>query len=248
MRRSGVFMAGKMVLAGGDELRPGCEEMDQKILQAAGGPQAQVIFLPTAVARHYPQAAARTASAYFSRLGARCTVAMILTRQDAELPEYISMIESGTLIYLAGGDPDVLLDVLAGSAVWAAVLRVYERGGVVGGSSAGAMVMCSHTLLPGRRADDQVPWVAGLGLVRHTLVLPHYVAPRAASAVPLAAHLRREVAPTFSVLGIPEHTALLGNGVAWDVVGPGPVTIFAADEQRAYSQGARVTLDNMDEV
>jgi cyanophycinase len=241
-------MAGEIVLAGGDELQPGCEEMDRQVLQAAGGSQAQVVFLPTAVARHYPQAAARTATAYFSRLGARCTVAMILTRQDAERPEYVAMIESGTLIYLAGGDPDVLLDVLAGSAAWAAALRVYERGGLVGGSSAGAMVMCSHTLLPGRRAADQVPWVAGLGLVQHALVLPHYTPTRATTATTLAERLGREITPTFSVLGIPEHTALLGSGAVWDVVGPGPVTVFAAGNQRAYEPGLRVTLDNPPEA
>jgi len=241
-------MAGKIVLAGGDELRPGCEEMDRKVLEAAGGPQAQVVFLPTAVARHYPQAAARMATAYFGRLGARCTVAMILTRRDAERPEYVAMIEGGSLIYLAGGDPDVLLDVLAGSTAWSAALRVYERGGVVGGSSAGAMVMCSHTLLPGRRTADQVPWVPGLGLVQHALVLPHYTPTRATSAIPLAERLCREVAPTFSVLGIPEHTALLGSGAVWDVVGPGPVTVFAAGAQRAYGPGAPVTLDSVREA
>ena len=61
----------------------------------------------------------------------------------------------------------------------------------------------------------------------------------------LAERLRREVAPTFSVLGIPEHVALLGSGAEWDVVGPGPDTIFAAGEQRAYGPGAGVTLDDM---
>lgn len=238
-------MTGKIVLAGGDELHPDCEEMDRKVLEAAGGPKARVIFLPTALARHYPQAGARAATAYFGRLGAPCEVAMILTRRDAERPEYVAMIEGGTLIYLAGGDPDVLLDVLAGSPAWAAALRVYERGGVVGGSSAGAMVVCSHTLLPGRRAADQVPWVPGLGLAPQALVLPHYAASRAPSAITLAERLRREVSPTFSVLGIPEHVALLGSGAGWDVVGPGPVTVFAADGQRAYGPGTRVTLAAM---
>jgi cyanophycinase len=238
-------MAGKIVLAGGDELRPGCEEMDRNVLQAAGGPNAEVVFLPTAAARHYPRAAARTALDYFGRLGARCTVAMILTRQDAARPEYVSMIEGGSLIYLAGGDPDVLLEVLAGSAAWVAALRVYEQGGVVGGSSAGAMAVCSHTLLPDRRAAEERPWVPGLGLVPHALVLPHYAAPRATLAATLAERLSHEVAPTFSVLGIPEHVALLGSGAMWEVVGPVPVTVFTAGRQRAYRPGEPVTLGNV---
>lgn len=241
-------MAGKIVLAGGAELQPACEEMDRQVLQAAGGAGAQVVFLPTAVARHYPQASARSALGYFGRLGARCTVAMILTREDAQRPEQVASIERGTLIYLAGGDPDVILDVLAGTPAFAAMRRVYERGGVVGGSSAGAMAMCSHTLVPGSTGPKESPWVAGLGLAEHALVLPHYTAMRAASAAALAEQLRRDVAPSFAVFGIPEHVALLGSGTEWDVVGPEPVTVFTAGEHRSYRQGEHVTIGAIQEV
>ena len=236
-------MVGQIVLAGGDELRPGCETMDRQMLRAAGGVNARVVFLPTAVARHYPYQSGRGAVAYFGRLGAPCEVAMILTRDDAEKPDNVGLIESGTLIYLGGGDPDVLLDVLAGTAAWAAALRVYERGGVVGGSSAGAMVMCSHTLLPGRRNEDDTPWVAALALVANALVMPHYSPRRAGSMATLAERSSREVFPSFAVLGIPEHVGLLGNGPEWEVVGPGPVTVFTGGRAHEYREGERVTLD-----
>jgi cyanophycinase len=158
-------MPGKIILAGGNEMRPGCEEMDERVLQEAGGAAARVVFLPTAVARHDPRGSGRGAVAYWGRLGARCDVAMILDRAGADRQEWVEMIEGGTLIYLGGGDPDVLLDALADSSAWQAILRVYARGGVVGGSSAGAMVVCARTLLPGKRDGASPPWVDGLGLI-----------------------------------------------------------------------------------
>ncbi len=34
-------MPGKIILAGGNEMRPGCEEMDERVLRDAGGRQHQ---------------------------------------------------------------------------------------------------------------------------------------------------------------------------------------------------------------
>ncbi len=236
-------MPGKIILAGGNEMRPGCEEMDEQVLREArgtGGVAARVVFLPTAVARHDPQGSGRGAAAYWGRLGASCAVAMILNRADADRQEWVEMIEGATLVYLGGGDPDVLLDALAGSAAWQAILRVYARGGVVGGSSAGAMVVCAQTLLPGKRDGASTPWVDGLGLVSAALTLPHYSAGRAGTARDLAARLVREVSPDSAVLGIPEMSGLLGDGAGWDVVGPGLSTVFRDGDMRIYRRGERI--------
>jgi len=238
-------MPGTIILAGGNEMRPGCEEMDERVLRdarSAGGAAARVVFLPTAVARHDPHGSGRGAVAYWGRLGAPCDVAMILTRADADRAEYVRMIEGGALIYLGGGDPDVLLDTLVGSAAWAAAVRAHERGAVLGGSSAGAMVVCGKTLLPGRRQSDETPWVDGLGVVPDALVLPHYTTGRADMARDLAARLTREASPTMAVLGIPEMSGLLGDGATWEAVGPGSTTVFQGGGTRAYNQGDHIAL------
>ncbi len=235
-------MSGKIVLAGGAEMRRGCEEMDERVLRAAGGKDAHVVFLPTAVARHDPVGSGRGAVSYWGRLGASCEVAMILKRADADKQEWVEMIERATLVYLGGGDPDVLLDALAGSASWEAALRVHERGGVVGGSSAGAMVVCAQTLLPGKRADPTRPWVEGLGLVPHALVLPHYSTGRAGDARALATGLGAE-SPGAAVLGIAEMSGVLGDGAGWEAVGPASVAVFQGQDARTHTRGAPFTLD-----
>ena len=233
---------GRVVLAGGHELRPGCEPMDRRVLREAGGRQARVVFLPTAVANYDPVGSGRGAVAYFARLGAPCEVAMILTRADADRPDMVAVIEQATLLYLGGGDTHVLLDALSGSLAWAAALRAQTGGAVVGGSSAGAMVACSHTLLPARPPAQGPPWVAGLGLVAQALVLPHFEPARAALAADLAARLAGEVDAAMAVLGIPEQSALLSHDGRWEVVGPGPVTVFQGGQRRAYASGANAVL------
>ena len=233
---------GKVVLAGGHELRPGCEEMDERVLRDAGGRGARVVFLPTAVARYDPVGSGRGAVAYFKRLGATCAVAMILNRADADRPDMVALIEDATLVYLGGGDPDVLLAALDGSLAWQAALRAGARGAVVGGSSAGAMVVCSHLLMPGQqgRASPGQSWVAGLGLVPDTLVLPHFTQEREATAVALAGDMASAGVPGAAVLGIPEQSALLGQGRAWEVAGPGPVVVIGASTIRRYGRGDAV--------
>lgn len=234
MAREAGLPRGKVVLAGGHELRPGCEEMDRRVLRDAGGRAARVVFLPTAVARYDPIGSGRGAVAYFKRLGAHCDVAMILNRADADRQEMVDLIARATLVYLGGGDPPVLLAALRGSRAWEAALLAFRQGAVVGGSSAGAMVVCERTLLPG---ESQPAWGDGLGLVPHALVLPHFGAAREETAARLAA----THAP-IAVLGIPEQSALLGGNGMWEVAGPGPVVVFAGGERRQYHAGESVAL------
>ncbi len=239
-------MVGKIILAGGHELRPGCEEMDRRVLETAGGRDARVVFLPTAVAHYDPVGSGRGAVAYWGRLGAHCDVAMILNRADADDPRWARIIEDGTLIYLGGGDPDVLLDALQGSTAWEAVRRAHERGAVVGGSSAGAMVVCGQTLIPGRGSGtlDQAPWAPGLGLVPNALVWPHYTPDKEGAANDLAARLAAEVSPSLALLGIPEQQGLLGGADGWEVAGRGPIVVFQHGRTRSYGAGARPRLDD----
>ena len=116
-----MVQPGAIILAGGHEVRPGCELMDRRVLEAAGGTSARVAFLPTAVAAYDPQGSIRGAIAYFATLGAAAVGVPVLTREDADDPTLVAPIQQATLIYLGGGDPGHLLTTLAGSLVWSAI-------------------------------------------------------------------------------------------------------------------------------
>lgn len=225
-------MAGFVILAGGHEVRPGCEPMDRRVVAAAGGRDARVVFLPTAVAAYDPHGSMLGAVAYFASLGVEARGVPVLTREDAERAQYADAVREATLVYLGGGDPAHLLETLRGTAVWRAMLDVYERGGVVGGSSAGAMVVCEWVALP----PDWTAKRTGLALVGNALVMPHYRPSRLGQLQDRA----RALPDGVTILGIPEQSGLLGNSAGWEAVGPEPVVVVASETVRTVAPGESV--------
>lgn len=69
-----------------------------------------------------------------------------------------------------GGDPTHLLETLRASGIWRAMLEAYERGGVIDGSCAGAMVVRDWVGLP----PSWEPRQARLGLVRRAMVMRRF--------------------------------------------------------------------------
>ena len=97
-------MPGRMVLAGGNEFRTGCEEMDRAILRAAGPAPARVLIVPTAAVTG-PQKAAQDGVRHFARLGADSSELMVLDRTHADDHGYARELEGATMIYFTGGQP-----------------------------------------------------------------------------------------------------------------------------------------------
>ena len=159
-------MKGPLALVGVDEFRPGCEELDRAVLDAAGADKPVVLVLPTASANQGPQMAAANGVRYFSELGAEAAALMVLEPEHANDGGLISAVESAQAVYIAGGDPMHLLAVLKGSLLLDKLIDANRRGMAITGSSAGAMVMAAWM-----RYRD---WTLALGLVPNVTVLPHH--------------------------------------------------------------------------
>ena len=84
-------------------------------------------------------------------------------RDGADDPAAAQAIGEADLIYLSGGKPAYLLEALDGSAVGRAIAAAHERGAVLAGCSAGAMVLAGHTFdFRFRIAPWPLRWRAGL--------------------------------------------------------------------------------------
>ena len=127
---------GRIALVGGNEFRENCESMDRAVLAATGVERPRVAISPTAAAQQGASMAAANGVSYFGRLGADAWPLMVLSSNDADDPKFVSRLDDADLVYLTGGDPGHLLDVLAGSALLDGLKRVLKRGAVVAGSSA----------------------------------------------------------------------------------------------------------------
>jgi cyanophycinase-like exopeptidase len=214
-----------VALVGGNEFRRDCDAMDRALIAAAGGPGARVVVVPTAATNENPYVAGENGIRHFRRLGAFAEKLLVVDDESAAHFETARQLERFNLIYFTGGDPVYLLDTLRGSPAWEAIRRVHARGGLVAGSSAGAMALGGAMW----RFDG---WTPGLGLVSHVAVLPHHAT---LSARWNAQHMRATLPSGVTLVGIDEATALLlpeGR-----VLGVGKVMVYGGEGVREYGSG-----------
>lgn len=224
-----------LALVGGDEFKPGNEEQDRLLAAASGAGPAYVV--PTAAARQGPEQAVANATQWFERFGLPLGELHVLKRADAGSKELAEQARGGSFFYLVGGDPGLVAQVLHGSRVWAAIFEAWRAGAALAGSSAGAMALCSHTLIRAswpnrfnRRAAD------ALGVVPDTAVLPHFDT----FGHRWIESARREL-PGVTLLGLDERTAAVWIEGAWRAAGPGAVTVIDGDRQARFASGATIT-------
>ena len=223
---------GPIALIGGDEFRDGCEAMDQEILAATSAARPRVLIVPTAAAEQNPSKAAANGVAYFEGLGAEAEALMVLDSKGADDDGLVSRIGWADVIYLTGGDPAHLLDVLRGSTLLDAVKGAVAGGAVLAGSSAGAMVLGGWM-----RYGGILP---ALGLLEGLAVLPHH---ERSSPEMVAAELTGSLAPGGAVLGVDAGVACFGGGYGWEVVGNGSVVLYSSGVWRRFQKGETVPLN-----
>jgi cyanophycinase len=224
-----------LALVGGDEFNPGNEEQD-RMLAAAARPGAAFV-VPTAAARQKPEQSVAHAKRWFRQFGLELEELPVLKRADATSPAMAERARAGGFFYLVGGDPGLVPKVLRGSAVWTAMFEAWLGGAALAGSSAGAMALCSHTLVRAswpnrfnRRPAD------GLGVVPKTAVLPHFdtFGHRWVESA-------QESAPELCLLGIDERSAAMWDGAKWLAAGPGAVTVVKGAKVARFTSGQEVS-------
>ncbi len=226
--------AGVLALVGGDEFNPGNEGQDGILVDSARPGPAFVV--PTAAARQGPEKAVAHARQWFKNLGLDVDELPVLKRADANSKEIAESARAGGFFYLVGGDPGLVATVLAGSRVWAVIFEAWRHGAVLAGSSAGAMALCSHTLIRASWPNrfNRRP-AAALGAVPDTAVLPHF---------DTFGHKWIESAqrqlPGVTLLGVDERSAAVWKDGVWRAAGPGAVTVIKGDKTNRFASGSAI--------
>lgn len=201
--------AGTVIVVGGGQLGP---EIYRRFIDAAGGPDALIIDVPTAGGDSAYPANWRGANPW-RRAGARNVVVLhTKDRTVANSDSFTAVLRTAGGVWFEGGRQWHLVDSYAGTKTEQGFHDVLARGGVVGGSSAGASILSSY-LLRGARSGNAIimapGYEAGFGFLRNTAIDQHVVA--------------RERLPDLADSLMPRHPELLGisedEGTAWVVVG-----------------------------
>ena len=220
-----------LALVGSGEYLPPILPLDQYLLDhLAGSPQ--VICLPTAAGTEGPERIKYWSDLgveHFSSLGAPVESLPIIDRISANDPDIVAPIHQANLVYLSGGKPDYLLKTLEDSLAWQAIQLVLDRGGLLAGCSAGAMIMGER--IPGfPRAQP------GFNLVPGVVVVPHYdEIPKSLTRV-----IRLLIRKGLTMLGIEGNTALFINGGNCEAIGLGSVTVWDSYGKKHYTNGQHI--------
>jgi cyanophycinase len=233
-------VTGPLALVGGDEFKPGNEDQDARLVQAAKSRDGVAYVVPTAAARGGPEQAVANATRWFARLGLDVQELHVLTRSHANSESVAEQAAGGSFFYLVGGDPGHTASTLRDSAVWRAIVTAWRDGAALAGSSAGAMAMGEWTLIRDRfKGDMRRLYRPALGLLPRVAVLPHFEtfghrwAPSALERAPIEDTI---------LLGIDERSAAFWDGEAWSARGPGSVTVIRGEERAVSPSATPVSL------
>jgi cyanophycinase len=227
---------GFLLLEVGAEFGGAMSEPDLEALERVGGLEAPVAILPTAAAPDNNQErAGRNGVRWFHSLGAsHVDLVPVIDKASANDPFLAGRVRSRRLIYLLGGFPRHLAESLRDSLVWQAALQAYADGAVIGGSSAGAMVLCKHYYDP--QAAELLP---GLNLLPACCILPHHntFGARWSAAI-------TEKLPASILIGLDEQTGILNDSSrTWSSYGAGQVTLYRNGQPLAQPRRATFRLD-----
>ena len=219
---------GSLVLQGGVGFNPA---IAATFVARAGGPESHIVVIPTASVGDAgpPGMSVTLAQRMKQSFGvAAFTVVHTIDRAEADSDSFVKPIRNATGVWMLGGFPPNLVHAYLGTGTERAIKELLERGGVVGGESAGAMIQGSwldttddewtpemHALIREHRTG------AGFGLLTNAAIFPHFDKRGPAAAVKeSAAH------PNQLVIGIDEETALIVRGGLAEVVGTGAVSVY----------------------
>jgi len=238
-------MNGSLALVGSGEYLPAMAEFEKSLVQdgVKNGKEARYLQIPTAASResadrlsYWKELGLRQAQA----IGVQETYLPIYTREDAFNQKYVDQVANSALMYMSGGDPHHLAEVLIDTPLWSAIIENWKTGASLAGCSAGAMVLSAH--IPNFRLLKKTP-TAGLNLLPEVRVIPHFNKffkwiPESAAKVLL------HVPDNSILIDVDELTAIVKRSGEsdWLVVGQAKVHVLKGMPDQQLHNGERIKL------
>ena len=232
-----------LALLGSGEFEPWTEPVDRWLLDTArrAGRSDRVLIFPAASAAEGDDVFDRWGNMgleHYRSLGIPAEVVPVKTRRDADRADLAARLDGAAVVFFSGGNPAFLADVLAGSRLWASVLRELEEGLAYAGCSAG--IVCLGEVAPDSAAAARDGAMAltrpGLRLFPKTYFGAHW--DMLDTFIPgLRDMIVSSVPADCRLLGLDERTALVGDGTAWRVVGAGGAHLYEGGAWRSHPAG-----------
>ena len=212
-----------IIIGGGEDRDPsGKREILREVAKRVHGGK---LVLAT-VASHRPEGYFDEYQKALADLGVGELVELYVEdRAEAGDREKLRVLDDAAGIFFSGGDQLRITSQIGDSGIEAKVRAIYERGGLIAGTSAGASVMSETMLVRGsssvtHRIGD-LHMAPGMGLIRDVIIDQHFAERgRFGRLIGAVAHN-----PRILGIGIDEDTAALVDGDRFRVIGCGAVYI-----------------------
>ncbi|HSU35989.1 MAG TPA: cyanophycinase [Propionibacteriaceae bacterium] len=217
---------GTLFAIGGAEAKLRRRSVLAAFVAAAGGADARIAVVPSASS--LGDEVVEVYRAVFTSLGAREVISLRpQSRADATDPDLVEPLGKVSAIFMTGGNQLKLSAYITGTPFGDGIHEAYQRGAVVGGTSAGASILADHMIAFGsggatpRQRMSQLS--AGLGLLPGVVVDQHFEQRnRYGRLLSLVAQ-----SPALLGMGVDEDTAaVVHEGRRLEVVGRGAVTLI----------------------
>lgn len=168
--------SGYLVIIGGAEDKKG----ESTILkQAPEMLEDSDILTVLTTATESPEQAGRDYIEVFQRLGVKnVKVLDINTRDSADDPQNCETIRSSKCVFMTGGDQLRITSILGGTRAFTELKDLYESGGIIMGTSAGASVMSETMVVQGKDNEPArkctLKMAPGLGLFGGAIIDQHF--------------------------------------------------------------------------
>jgi cyanophycinase len=224
------LVKGKLFIIGGGS-RP--DEMVERIVNEAGLRQGgYAVILPMSSIE--PDSAVFYARVQFVKKGIDRVYGLNFVKDGQPSRAKLDSIRNARLIYISGGDQNRFMKVVLGTEIEKAIKDAYQRGGIVGGTSAGAAVM-SKLMITGNELKhpdysstfrnieaENIEIKPGLGLLQNVIIDQHFIR-RSRHNRLISAVIEY---PDMQGIGIDEATAILVNGNEAEVIGDSQVVVL----------------------
>ena len=211
---------GSLVIVGGGEQT---DEITDRFVELAGGAEAKLVVIPTASSDEtLPEPKASAITERWRARGIENTVLLhTRDRDEANRNEFSAPLREATAVWISGGAQTRLASAYVGTKVQTELHALLKRGGVIGGTSAGAAIQSGVMIENG----NPVPNIGrGLDLLPNAIIDQHFLARNRGNR--LIEAIRRH--PNLVGIGIDEATALVVQGSRAEVIGDSYVVLVTA--------------------
>ncbi len=214
---------GTLLIVGGNMQDPA---IVTRFIDLAGGPDAPIVIIPTAGEADDEYGQYWSGLKQWRENGARnITVLHTRDRKVSDSEAFVTPIREARGVFFSGGRQWRLADSYLNTRTHKELAALLDRGGVVGGSSAGASILASFMVRGDTKSNEKMigDHVDGLGFLKNAAIDQHLL--RRNRQFDMLEVIDKH--PNLLGIGIDEDTAIVVRGDQFDVIGRSYVVIYS---------------------